>query len=253
MNAYRLTVAYDGTAYWGWQQQPNGPTVAGALERGYKRAFGHEITLLGASRTDAGVHALGQVARFYSPLEIEYDRLVNAWNGVLPGDIKIRSVERVADDFHPHKGVAHKTYYYHIFTQRPLPFLARYGYLFPYPLDQNKLQSALALFEGQHNFWTFKVEGGAAPSDLCTINQVGCEEFKRLNMLRISVTGNRFLYHMVRRMAGAAIIIAASPRRSVNEIPDALNMQTSRNRFPTAPAQGLVLRKIVYKKEGVVS
>lgn len=253
MNAYRLTVAYDGTAYWGWQQQPIGPTVAGALEKGYKQAFGHEITLLGASRTDSGVHALGQVARFYSPIVIEPKRWVNAWNGALPHDIKVRTIERVASDFHPHKGVAHKVYNYHIFTRRPFPPMARYGYFYPYPLDRDKLVGALALFEGRYNFWTFKVEGGAAPSDICTIKQISCEEFKRFDMLRISVAGNRFLYHMVRRMVGAAIIVAASPRRSVNEIGDALNLQTPRDRFPTAPAQGLVLRRVVYKKEGGVA
>lgn len=249
MKTYRLTLAYDGTAYRGWQQQPHGPTVAGVLERGYKQAFGQEIDILGASRTDAGVHALGQVARFYSPLSVDAGRWLRAWNGALPPDIKIRSIERVADNYHPHRDVLHKIYYYHIFTRRPLPFLARYGYYCHRPIDQDKLRRAVACFEGQRNFWTFKVEGGAAPSDICCIKQARIEEFKRFNMVRISLCGDRFLYHMVRRMVGAVLTVATNSCRSVDEISAALAEQTPRNRFPTLPAHGLVLRRIVYRKE----
>lgn len=250
MNAYRLTVAYDGTDYWGWQQQPNGPTVACALEKAYKQAFGHDIRLLGASRTDAGVHALGQVARFFSPLSIDTTRLRNAWNGMLPPSIKIRSLERAADDFHPHKDVAYKVYFYHIFMRRPLPFMARYGSFYARRFDPYALSSALRIFQGQHNFWTFRAEGGSSPTDICTVKHLDVEIFKRFNMLRISVCGDRFLYHMVRRMVGAAMSVVLPPYHSTEEIREALAMQTSRNRFPTAPSQGLVLRRIVYKQRG---
>lgn len=249
MKTYRLTLAYDGTAYRGWQQQPTGPTVAGTLEMGYKQAFGQEISVLGASRTDAGVHALGQVARFYSPLSVDPGRWLRAWNGALPHDIKVRSIEQVADNYHPHRHVLHKIYYYHVFTRRPLPFLARYGYYYHHKLNIEKLRQALTSFEGQHNFWTFKVEGGAAPSDICTIKKITIEELKRFDMLRISVCGDRFLYHMVRRMVGAALTVTAMPGRSTDEIREALDGQLPRNRFPTLPAQGLVLKKIVYKGE----
>lgn len=249
MKTYRLTLAYDGTAYRGWQQQPDGPTVAGTIEKGYKKAFGQEITLLGASRTDAGVHALGQVARFYSPLNVDIGRWVCAWNGALPHDIKIRSIERVADNYHPHRGVLHKTYYYHIFTRRPSPFMARYGYYCHHKIDLEKMRKASAYFVGTHNFWTFKVEGGAAPSDICTIRQIEIEEFKRFDMLRISICGNRFLYHMVRRMTGSLLTISAFPGHAIEEIPRALEGQMPRNFFPTLPAHGLILRKIVYRDE----
>lgn len=248
MKTYRLTLAYDGTAYRGWQQQPHGPTIAGVLESGYKQAFGQTIDILGASRTDAGVHALGQVARFYSPLSVDTGRWLLAWNGALPQDIKIRSIERVADNYHPHRDVLHKIYYYHIFTRRPLPFLARYGYYYHRPIDQDKLRRAVACFEGQHNFWTFKVEGGAAQGDICCIQQARIEEFKRFGMIQISFGGDRFLYHMIRRMVGAALIVASNTGRATEEIIDALGAQTARNRFPTLPAQGLVLRRIVYRK-----
>ncbi|MCL5436981.1 MAG: tRNA pseudouridine(38-40) synthase TruA [Candidatus Dependentiae bacterium] len=248
MNCYRLLLAYDGTPYHGWQQQPDSPTVAGVLEEKFKTLFGHPISLLGASRTDAGVHALGQVARFYSPLAIESARWASAWNGVLPTEIKIRRIDRVADDFHPHRGVALKTYQYHIFTRRPLPFVARYGYFYPYRLDTHKLQGALARFVGTHNFWSFRVEGGAAVSDVCTVMAADYRCWDRFDLLQISFTGNRFLYHMVRRMMGAALAIAASPRRSIDEISDALGQQTPRDHFPTAPAHGLVLRRVVYNK-----
>lgn len=247
MKNYRITVAYDGTAYHGWLQQPGKPTVLGTLINAYESVFKQEIDLLGASRTDAGVHALGQVARFRSDLEIDSNRWVRAWNGALPADIKIRKLEPVTDQFHPHQRVWQKVYYYHIFLKRPLPFCARYGYYYSCPLDLEKLRESLACFEGTHDFWTFRVEGGAARSDICTMRSVYFEQFRRFNMIRIVVCGDRFLYNMVRRMVGAALAVSSSQQRSVEEITRALKQKTSRDHFLTAPAHGLVLRRVIYR------
>lgn len=247
MKNYRITVAYDGTAYHGWLEQPGQATVVGTLVDAYESVFGQKIDLLGASRTDAGVHALGQVARFHSNLEIDSQRWVRAWNGALPADIKIRTLEEVSPQFHPHQGVWQKVYYYHIFLKRPLPFCARYGYYYSCPLDLEKLAESLTCFEGIHNFWTFRVEGGAARSDICTMRSVHFEQFRRFDLIRIVVCGDRFLYNMVRRMVGAALVVSSSERRSVDEIRRALEHKTPRDYFPTAPAHGLVLRRVIYR------
>ena len=156
MKSYKLIVAYDGSDYFGWQAQTHKPSIAGELDRAFKMVFKRDMRVLGASRTDAGVHALGQVVRIKTDVAIDAQRLKWAWNNALPATIVIRSLELVDNSFNPFCAVVQKTYYYHFFTEQPLPFLQRYGYYHPYKINMNLLNDALQFFVGTHDFCSFK-------------------------------------------------------------------------------------------------
>ena len=133
MKKYKILVAYDGTDFYGWQVQAGHPTIAGVLQDRFKDVFGKEIVIAGASRTDAGVHALGQTAAFTIDLNIAPQDLLNAWQNILPESILLRSIDEVPLDWNPRHNVKQKTYYYHFFQERPLPMGSRYGYYYRYP------------------------------------------------------------------------------------------------------------------------
>lgn len=246
MKPYKLVVAYDGTAYHGWQEQVGQVTVAGVLQDSFERVFGHPIKVVGASRTDAGVHALGQVARFYTSRTMRPERLMKSWNAALPHDIHIRSLEPLIAKFHPQHNVAQKTYYYHFFKRRALPHHTRYGYYFPHRLDEKKLRDCLDCFIGTHDFISFCAHPERQRSTVCTLDMVSLEYVRRYNMYRITIRGNRFLHNMIRRIVGAALKVASSDELSPADIQKALQVQGIYNYIPTAPAHGLVLRKIEY-------
>lgn len=245
---YKIVVAYDGTAYHGWQEQAGCVTVAGVLQAAFEKVFGHPIKVVGASRTDAGVHALGQVARFYTSRSLRPERLMKSWNNVLPHDIHIRSLEPIIEKFHPQHNVAHKTYYYHFFKRRALPHHTRYGYYFPHGIDEEKLRACLDCFVGTHDFVSFCAFPERQKSTICTLEHVSLEYLKRYNMYRVTIRGNRFLHNMIRRMVGAALKVASSDTLTPADIQKALHVRGAYKYVPTAPAHGLVLRKIEYKK-----
>ena len=196
MKTYKIIVSYDGTDYAGWIQQRSQPSIVQTLQDTFNRIFGHSITLLGASRTDAGVHALGQVARFHTTMIMEQKQLV-AWNNALPDSIVIRSLIE-HDQFHPLHDVDYKTYYYHFCTNRPLPFVARYVHQVTYPLDMEKMRKALAIFEGTHNFAAFYT-GNDRLDTIRTIQTVSLEYAAEYDAYRVVIVGEKFLRHMVRQ------------------------------------------------------
>lgn len=247
MRPYKIIVSYDGTSFYGWQEQCGYPTVASVLQDSFLRVFGQEIKVVGASRTDAGVHALGQVARFYTSREMKPEIMLRSWNGALPKDLHIRSLEPIFDAFHPQHNVASKTYYYHFFVGRPLPMVARYGYYFRHPLDYQKLRESLQIFLGTHDFTSFCFKAHRHPDRVCTIEHISLEYLPAHRMYRVVIRGNRFLHNMIRRMVGAAIRIAAYEDASLDIIKHALAHPGTEHAIPTAPAHGLVLRKILYK------
>jgi tRNA pseudouridine38-40 synthase len=249
MPTYKITLAYDGTLYSGWQQQPNLPSVFETLNRTFQDTFKTDVHLLGASRTDAGVHALGQVVRCIMPLEIPAQRLMVALNNNLPGDIHVRAVELISESFHPWYNVASKTYYYHFFTERPLPFIARYGWHYQKPLDFTKLEAALAQFVGTHDFRSFCCAQEKRDDTVRTINAISLHYLRRFNMYRIRVTGQKFLQHMIRRIVGASMQIASDPKMSVYSLQKVLAEKNPNQRLMNAPAQGLLLRSIIYTKD----
>ncbi len=246
----KIVVSYDGTDFLGWQVQPHPQTVAGVLERVYARVFGEKISILGASRTDAGVHALGQVAMFKTELHMPTDRMMHAWNASLPRSIVIRSLERAAEDFHPFHGVVAKTYYYHIFMSRPLPFVARFGWCYPYAKDLNLvvLSKALQLFVGTHDFGSFCTVDADAPQETVrTVHSVSLRNLKWFGVLQIAVTGKSFVRFQIRRMVGAALEASRREDLGVDEIARMLSSPNPAKSLPKAPAEGLCLRKIVYE------
>ena len=253
MKPYKIVVAYDGTAYSGWQEQSGHATVAGTLQSKFEKVFGHAIKVVGASRTDAGVHALGQVARFYTSLTLSPERICKSWNGALPEDIHIRSVELVSARlgneriFHPQHNVAQKIYCYHVATQRLLPHWSRYCYFYPRPFDKKKLEQALHCYVGTHDFSAFCSKVALHSSTICRIDSITVTYMPHKKMYRITVCGNRFLYNMVRRIVGAALKIASSDTELPALITQALHTPSINFTTPTAPAHGLVLRKILYK------
>ncbi len=239
MKRIGLIVAYDGTQYCGWQTQPNGITVQGELNRCLSELLGTEIETMGASRTDAGVHAMGNVAVFDTDSRIPGEKFSFALNQRLPEDIRIQLSEEVEPDFHPRYCESEKTYEYRILNRTfPVPTERLYSYFYHYPLDINKMREATTYLIGQHDFASFC---GAKAQVKSTIRIVtGIEVYREGDMITIRVSGRGFLYNMVRIIAGTLIEIGAGqyPPEKMKEILEAKNREAA---GPTAPACGLTL------------
>lgn len=249
MTRYKLTIAYDGTDYYGWQLQKEVPSITQVLQTSFTHVFKKDITIVGASRTDAGVHALGQVAVFSTDLNIRPDTMLWAWNNELPPTIIIRSLTTTDAIFHPQKNVQQKIYYYHVFLKRPLPFVQRYGWFYRYPLDLEKLKELSNIFIGKHDFRSFSTGQDAQDDTIRTIDDIMVEEFKRFDMIRITVKGERFMHHMIRRLVGALLEVASRSHLSSQELSGILAAKNPEHVLPNAPAKGLLLYKIMYSGE----
>lgn len=245
MKRYRLVVAYDGTNYSGWQYQDNAPTIEGELNRALSRLLRQEIVVMGASRTDAGVHAYGNVAVFDADTSIPGDRLKLALNPYLPDDIKVVDSAVAAEDFHPRYCDTEKTYEYKILNSRnPLPTMRLYSYWYNRPLDVEKMNQAAALIPGEKDFKSFCAAGAQVKT---TIRKVtGCEVLRAGEMITIRIRGEGFLYNMVRIIAGTLIRIGEGfwEPEQISEIIGACDRTKA---GPTAPPQGLTLVEIIYK------
>ena len=249
MQRYKIIVAYDGTDYFGWQVQKESLSVAQVLQDTFNSVFKKDISLLGASRTDAGVHALGQVATFVVDITIAPEVMLNAWNNLLPPDIVIRSLEEVPDDYSPHKNVHYKTYWYHFFMQRPLPFTQRYGWHYRYPVDLKKLQECFKVFIGTHDFRSFCTGDDMGDDTIRLIDSITLEYLPEYNAYRIAITGPRFLRYMIRRIVGACLEVASRDHLTLDYLKQVLEEKNPEHTLPNAPAKGLMLSVIVYKGE----
>lgn len=247
MPTYRLLVAYDGTRYAGWQKQPKLSTVEGMLETTFHKTFNESAALLGASRTDAGVHALGQVVRLRTSLAIDPQKLAFAFNNRLPEDILIRSAKRMHDDYSSHAGVSHKEYHYHIFTERPLPFIARYGWYYPCALSRERFEQALHCFVGEHDFRSFCSVEDTREHMVRHIQSIQLEYLRRFKAYRIAIVGSAFLRHMIRRLVGAALTVATEGSRyTIEDLHRILYTKNPHHPLPNAPSKGLLLHRITY-------
>jgi len=249
IKCYAIIVAYDGTGFYGWVPQPGLPTIAQVMQDTFYAIFRQKIALVGASRTDAGVHSLGQVVRFHADIDLCVDTIKKVWNARLPESIVIRSLEEFSENsFNPFYAIAYKTYYYHFFLDRPLPFLSRYGLYVPSMGDLSRVDQVLQLFVGTHDFTSFSTGMPIGDNPICRIDSIHLSYFKRFNTYQISITGNRFLRHMVRRFVGAAFLIAEKKARvSIDEVAVIFDQKKINSLLPTAPAKGLLLYKICYK------
>jgi tRNA pseudouridine38-40 synthase len=253
MRNLKLTLAYDGTDFYGWQVQPGRATIQGTLAEALERVTGASGIPQGAGRTDAGVHALGQVAASTVLAPIPARNLVVALNDALPSAIRVLSVEEVAPDFHPRACAKSKTYRYRILRAEICPpFVARYVWHHPYPCDEAAIIAAAPLIEGTHDFTSFAAvdpdrSERLANQEASNIRTIVSSRWSRQGDEFIyTVTGNGFLHHMVRNLVGTFLLIGRGTLKpeSLSEILAARNR--SSNPGATAPPQGLYLVNVEY-------
>ena len=242
---YTLLIAYDGLDYHGWQTQPDRSTIAATLSATFQSVFHKDVLIQGASRTDAGVHALGQVAQATTELEIDPLIIKKAWNARLPRDIHIRAAKHSPENFYPLANVRRKLYYYHFFLERPLPIVSRYGVLCKSPVDFDRLRKSLDIFVGTHDFRSF-CTGDEQENTIRTIESIEIAYVKRIKAYRIIFAGHSFLRYMIRRIAGAALDCAMNPHILPIHLAQALEERNEQQHFTTAKPNGLLLRKIEY-------
>ena len=252
MKRVKIVVAYDGTNYCGWQVQPNGLSVQEVLEKHLSDLLCEEIRITGASRTDAGVHALGNVAVFDVETRIPSEKIAVALNHKLTENIRILESEEVAPDFHPRYAKSEKTYEYTVIhTDIEIPTLARYGYHVYRPLNVEAMQEAAADLEGTHDFSAFCSAGAQVQTKVRTVYEVQVRQEPLTGVkgekIVIRVRGNGFLYNMVRIIAGTLLEVGMG-RRSRETVQRALATGERTLAGPTAPAKGLMLVGIAYEE-----
>ena len=253
MRNIRLVFAYDGTDFHGWQRQPQAPSIQEALETRIAKITGQPVTLYGSGRTDAGVHAAGQVANFKTESPIPCGSLVKALNDILPVAIRVRKAEDVPAGFHARYGAKAKTYRYRILRADICPpHLARYVYHHPYPLDGRRMARSAQMLEGEHDFTSFAGSDPARKEKVrpegANVRQVFHSRIrmrKELRMIVYEIRGSGFLHHMVRNIVGTLLEIG-SGKLSPEDIPSILATRDRGKAGPTAPAHGLWLVRVEY-------
>ena len=260
-----LVLAYDGTDFHGWQRQPRLPTVQECLEAGIEKVTGERVQVWGSGRTDAGVHALNQVANFKTDCPIPCNNLLRALNNVLPATVRVKEVREVSERFHARYDVRSKTYRYRILQAAVCsPFLWRFVWHYQFPLQHRGMAEAARLIEGEHDFTSFAaveskksevkshnaefgLEDGSS-SDREMVKRVFSSRLlwrPRTSMLIYEVCGNGFLHHMVRNIVGTLVEVG----RGKLTPQDVARILAARDRTlagPTAPASGLCLVKVGY-------
>lgn len=244
-----LRIAYDGTHYHGFQVQPNGETIEGVLNRELSRILKEDITVIGASRTDAGVHALGNVAVFDTDARIPSEKVAYALNVSLPEDIKIQQSMEVPPDFHPRHQKTVKTYEYKIYNARfPSPQHRLYEHFTYYKLNTEKMQAAADYLIGEHDFKSFCSIHAEVESTVRTIYDI--KVTKKEDVITIRITGNGFLYNMVRIIAGT-LMDAGQGFWKPEHMKEILEGKERSLAGATAPARGLTLLEILYPESCV--
>jgi len=245
MRNIKLLIEYDGTNYQGWQVQPKGPTIQGILEEKLGLLTGRPVQLFGSGRTDSGVHALGQVAHFKTQSRMDIHTIQRALNSLLPPDIVIQKVEEVDEGFHARKHSKSKIYEYRILN-RNLRSAFHRGYVWhiPQKLNLAEIRKATQSLVGEHDFSAFCTVGSPTRT---TVRRVIRAEWRRGRdgLLRFEIEANGFLKQMVRSIIGTLVEIGKGKMKAV-EIRMILNSKDRKEAGPTAPAQGLFLKKVKY-------
>ncbi len=256
----KLVLSYDGTDFAGWQVQPGRPTIQSQLADAIARITGENVLPEGSGRTDAGVHALAQVASFATSSPIPVANLVIALNDVLPPAIRVHTAEDVPPDFHPRSCAKAKTYQYRIYRD-PIcpPFVARYVYHHPYPLDEAAMQAAAKAIIGEHDFTSFAAvdpdrqrrliaaataDEEDGPSNIRTVFSSAVE--RRGGELVYTVRGSGFLHHMVRNIVGTVLLVGKRTLAAADIARILAARDRSANPGATAPAGGLYLVQVEY-------
>lgn len=259
MKKIKLVIEYDGTAYQGWQSQRKGAgaTIQEVIEDRLKTILGDFDfhSLVSAGRTDAGVHALGQVACFKTGSDLPADVIQKALNSTLPHDIRITSSSEVEEKFDPRRDARKKTYFYLIALMASAPvFLRRYVWRVPGALDVRAMQKSLRHFKGKKNFSSFRAAGCSAKTPEKEIFSISVEELAGMEFaasrfegkfLKISITADSFLRHMARNIVGTLVEVGKGRMRA-EDVPEVIACRDRRKSGPTAPARGLFLEKVFY-------
>jgi tRNA pseudouridine38-40 synthase len=242
---YRLLIAYDGTRYQGWQRQAQAPTVQGTIEGILQRVTQETVTLTGAGRTDAGVHAWGQVAHFQTRTDLSQERLLKALQALLPADIVIRSLFEAPPDFHARFGARRKTYDYCLWTRAwPVPFFRSYSWWIRSALDRSLMERGLAGLLGKKDFAAFQTSGSSVAQTVRTMFHAGLLPSPG-GWLRLRFQADGFLRHMVRNIVGGIVRLGLG-RMSLEEWRAIIESRDRSRAGVMAPPQGLFLRKVIY-------
>lgn len=250
MRTYKLTIAYDGTRYRGWQRQAlTDRTVQGIVEKAVSDAAGYPAKVNGSGRTDAGVHASGQMASVILSGAVEDDFFTGKVNGRLPGDIRILDAQLVKNGFHARKSATGKAYEYYVDTgERPDVFRRRYCYHFPYSLDLAAMKKAAGYLEGKHDFAGY-TDKRDETSTKRTIYAIMIS--RREDLVTFRFEGSGFMYHMVRILTGT-LLEAGAGRRTPESVLDALRTKDRGQAGFPAPARGLFLKEVWYEKTDIM-
>ena len=243
-----MVLSYDGTDFAGWQVQPSAATIQGTLSSAIGRITGENVLPQGSGRTDAGVHALAQVATFSTTSPIPVSNLVVALNDALPASIRVSEATEVAADFHARKSAKAKTYRYRMYRSGICPpFLARYVWHYPYPLDEDAIFESSSGVVGEHDFTSFAaVDLERGKEEISNVRNIFSSEWVRVKEeLVYTVRGNGFLHHMVRNLVGTFLLVGKGTLKPE----DVRSILKARNRSAagaTAPASGLYLLGVEY-------
>ncbi len=249
MRNLKLLLAYDGTEFAGWQVQPEQATVQGELASAIGRVTGEKVLPQGSGRTDAGVHALGQVATFVTQSPIPPENLVVALNDLLPPSIRVLEATEASAEFHARKSARAKTYRYRVYRRAICPpFLARYVWHYPYPLDEVEMTEVAALVVGEHDFTSFAAVDPERGQDeeVSNVRRIFCSCWERQeDEFVYTVRGSGFLHHMVRNLVGT-FVLAGKGTLKASDLVRILQARSRSAAGPTAPASGLCLVSVEY-------
>jgi tRNA pseudouridine38-40 synthase len=241
---YKMTISYDGTNYGGWQVQPNTLSIQALIQDGLKTILRTPTPLIASGRTDAGVHAFGQVAHFNTEEELDLYSILYSLNGILPRDIRIHEITAVPDTFHARFSVKKKIYHYHLHlspVQDPFRFL--YSTHIRVPIELTLMKKALPAFIGTHDFSAFAGAGCGSKNPVKTLYRL--EMAPETDGIRLEFEGDGFLYKMVRNIVGTLLEVAQN-KLPINALPQILAQKDRRYAGPTAPPKGLFLYKVQY-------
>ena len=245
MRNIKLTIEYDGKDFNGWQKQPNKLNIQGTIEQTIKSITGEDVELNASGRTDAGVHALGQVANFKTNSKIPIEKFAIALNSRLKKSIVIKKAEEVDERFHSRLNCKKKTYRYIINNSNEGSAIYRnLETHIPQKLDVEKMKKAIRYFEGEHDFKAFKASGTSSKNSVRTIYKT--ELYEQGERIYIELTGNGFLYNMVRIITGTLVEVGLG-KISPDQIPEIIKIGKRENAGKTLPPQGLYLLKVMYE------
>lgn len=255
MKKIKLLLEYDGTAYQGWQIQKKGLTIQEVIEDTIQRITRKHTRVISASRTDAGVHALSQIAAFRIESRLDSKTMRRALNALLPRDIRVLNASEVGDSFHPRYDAKKKSYFYIISNQRESSaFLYRYTWVVQYPLKLTLMRKASRVLIGKHDFSSFRGTGSSTENNVREIFSLRIKKFEEIDFMTSSIKGeflkirieaDGFLRHMVRNIVGTLIEIGRG-RISASSMEEILKSCDRRLAGPTAPPNGLFLERIIY-------